>query len=785
MAYENIPLELRGYAQWCVWKFEESDSGKPTKVPYDPRTHKHADVTDPRTYCTFEQAVNAFGYSGIGFILTDADPFAFIDLDAPKNCTPEEEAKVYDRQHKIYENFNSYAERSPSGNGLHIIVKGSIPNGRKRSSIEIYSSERYMTMTGDVFRDAPITDHNELLNSMWSEMGKGQDARLFYAGLSEAKMTDEQVLDMAATASNGEKFVDLYRDGNWQKYYPSQSEADFALVDIIAFYSQNRMQVQKLFLQSKLAERQKSRRQYAINYMLNRCFDKMLPPVDFEGLRDQVNAAIQKSMEAAQKREAIERDIATRSHIIAEDTQHVNLELPQELPDDMQGVYVPPEGLVGMIAKFIYAQAPLPVPEIALAAAIGLMSGVIGKAYNISATGLNQYTLLLAATGTGKESAAQGIAKLMSEVVKIAPTANEFLGPSEIASPQALTKYLANKPSVISIVGEFGLQLKQMGSENAPPHMMGLKRLILDLFNKSGEGNKMQQMIYSDAAKNTDVLSAPSFSIFGESAPERFYEALTENMISEGLLPRFTIIEYHGDRVMPNEGASLVRPSPELIQAMATLCANAANLISQRKVLHVQQNEGAKKILKDFQMLAHRNIVGSMEVRRQLWNRAHIKALKLAATVAVGMHPFQPVIDEAAAEWAIKIVVADVKNMLKRFETGDVGINNEETKQLQLLTKLIRKFVTSPWKDLEKVTGEKFAPLHAERIVPYSYLQRNTSTAPAFKKDRMGATNALKRAIKTMEERGDIQQMQRSVLMTKFSTTAQSYAINNPKAFEL
>jgi putative DNA primase/helicase len=44
--------------------------------------------------------------------------------------------------------MDSYAEVSPSGKGVHVIVKGKVAQGRRRNKIEVYSSSRYMTMTG-------------------------------------------------------------------------------------------------------------------------------------------------------------------------------------------------------------------------------------------------------------------------------------------------------------------------------------------------------------------------------------------------------------------------------------------------------------------------------------------------------------------------------------------------------------------------------------------------------------------------------------------------------------
>jgi hypothetical protein len=123
-------------------------------------------------------------------------------------------------------------------------------------------------------------------------------------------------------------------------------------------------------------------------------------------------------------------------------------------------VVVPP-GLLGEIAQFIYAAAPRPVPEIALAAAIGLMAGICGRAYNVSNTGLNQYILLLAKTGMGKEGMAAGIDKLIHAVKQQVPPIDEFIGPSHIASGQALVKYVHKKSQCfVSILGEFGHRFK-------------------------------------------------------------------------------------------------------------------------------------------------------------------------------------------------------------------------------------------------------------------------------------------------------------------------------------
>ncbi len=769
MAIENIPHEMRTYTQFVMWRYEDTDGKKPTKVPYSARTGQLAAVDNPNTWASFDECVQALSsgwYAGIGFVLTEADPYAFIDLDSTNG-----DQTALDRQIKIFNEFDSYAERSPSGNGLHIIIKGAIPSGRRRSFIEIYSSKRYMTMTGDVYRNAPIKEQNDLLNALWAQMGQGSVATAVYAGVAEAKETDEQVINRAMAAANGDKFAELLA-GKWEGMYQSQSEADFALVDIIAFYTQNRAQIARIFRGSGLGQRDKAKRDDYVSYMLNKCFDRMLPPVDIDGLRNRLDEAI-----AAKERAEVPSQVSQPLQPTV---------APKPIPET-SSVYSVPPGLVGEVAQFIFAAAPRPVAEIALAGAIGLVAGIVGRAYNISGTGLNQYMLLLAPTGTGKEAIASGIDKLMAQVIRTVPAAADFIGPGEIASSQAVIKYMSKGPtSFVSLVGEFGIYLQQMASVNAPPHLMGLRRFLLDAYNKSGEGKVLRPSIYSDREKNTTAVLAPSFSLMGESTPEKFYEGLHEGLISEGLLPRFTMIEYHGERPPLNTSHLQAQPSFELIDRLSTVCAHALMLNSQHKAIHVQTDATANKMFNDFDAHCDANInTSEREIRRHLWNRAHIKALKLAAVVAVGCNPYDPIINADIASWAINIVVADARNLLARFDAGEIGIDNDETKQLAKVISTTKDYVVSPWPEVAKYAGEGAGILHSNRIVTYSYIQRRLASVAVFKKDRIGSTGAIKRALKTLCERGDLQEVSRATLSKDYGTSAVAYMIAHPSAFGL
>lgn len=258
MALENIPHEMRSYRQWVRRAAD--------KIPLNPRTGTPASVTDPNTWASFDEAIASPHGIGYGFVFTENDPYTGIDLDVKPDEQPTAE------QLAIFNEFDSYAELSPSGRGLHIIVRGKVPT-IKRKGIEVYSALRYFTMTGDVLRPGPIADHSANLQAMWARMGGDASQAAQDAPDAAQTASDREVIDRARNAVNGAKFSTLYA-GNWQGEYPSQSEADQALINIIGFYSKNREQVARIFRASALGQRDKAKRSDYMNRMLSKAFDR-------------------------------------------------------------------------------------------------------------------------------------------------------------------------------------------------------------------------------------------------------------------------------------------------------------------------------------------------------------------------------------------------------------------------------------------------------------------------------------------------------------------------------
>lgn len=249
---DGIPAELRQRRQWVCWRYEQR-GGESTKVPYRADGAGKAKSDDPATWATFEEARDASEarkHNGVGYMFSQDDPYTGVDLD---HCRHPVTGAVTPEAIDIMAALDSYTEISPSGTGLHIIVRGKLPPGRRRAgAVEMYDGGRYFCVTGNHLEGAAATIEER------SEELTGLHGRLFppeempepvrSAGIPA---DDGELLARARAAKNGSAFARLF-DGDWSTY-PSQSEADLALCSHLAFYAGgDRSQIDRLFRSSGL-----------------------------------------------------------------------------------------------------------------------------------------------------------------------------------------------------------------------------------------------------------------------------------------------------------------------------------------------------------------------------------------------------------------------------------------------------------------------------------------------------------------------------------------------------
>lgn len=270
------PAELARRPQWVAWRLTPREGEpKPTKVPYNARTGHLASTTDPKTWASFEEAaafcVQHEWASGVGYVLSAEDPYVGIDLDA---CRDPRSGRIEPWAKAIIKRLNSYTEISPSGTGLRIFVRGELPpHGRRRGHIEIYSQARFLTITGDRYLAAPDTIqarpqeliewHVEVFGEPPAKRENGHVQR------SPVQLADADLL-LKARASDHGQFWALW-NGDYSAY-GSQSEADLALVNYLAFWcGPDPARIDQLFRSSGLMREKWDRQDYR-----DRTIDKAL-----------------------------------------------------------------------------------------------------------------------------------------------------------------------------------------------------------------------------------------------------------------------------------------------------------------------------------------------------------------------------------------------------------------------------------------------------------------------------------------------------------------------------
>ena len=251
---KNVPPELQELDQWVAWVMgSRGEDQKPTKIPKDPKTLRNAKTTSPDTWGSFEDACAACEahpeLCGIGFVFTDDDPFVGIDLDG---VVDRETGVLNELAKDFVSNIESYTELSPSGTGLHIIVRGRLPkSGSRKGPVEMYEKGRYFTVTGKTIspknsiaaNQQPLCNlHKKYINPDRSDSTEALNEREF-------DTSDAELEKLLKRAENGP--LQRLLDGN-NKKYKSTSDADFAACVGLLELGASSSQVATVMRQSQL-----------------------------------------------------------------------------------------------------------------------------------------------------------------------------------------------------------------------------------------------------------------------------------------------------------------------------------------------------------------------------------------------------------------------------------------------------------------------------------------------------------------------------------------------------
>ncbi|MCK6478596.1 MAG: DUF3987 domain-containing protein [Planctomycetaceae bacterium] len=271
----NVPAELQDRRQWVLWRLETvKGKRKPTKVPYTTRG-THARSTAPTTWCSLEEALAAQRrreQGGVGFVFA-GDGLVGVDLD---HCRDAETGALAPWATAILAALASYTEVSPSGTGVHVLVRGALSgSGRKRpvredgahpeAAVEIYDRGRYFTVTGSRLPEYPagIEDRQAAVDRLYASLDtKEPTAPAQGSPRQPGHLGDDEVLRRAIGARNGASFLRLW-NGDTSGHAGDDSSADLALCSHLAFWCRGDVvQVDRLFRRSRLYREKWDRQDY-------------------------------------------------------------------------------------------------------------------------------------------------------------------------------------------------------------------------------------------------------------------------------------------------------------------------------------------------------------------------------------------------------------------------------------------------------------------------------------------------------------------------------------------
>lgn len=243
--YEHIPDELKGLKQWCCFRLEPRGN-KMTKIPVDANTGGPGKSNDENTWSDFKTALEAkenLGLAGLGFYFKE--PYFGIDIDDVYSEIQRYKTNDVDDNivAEFIETMKSYAEYSISGTGIHIIVKGKLPKGgRRKGNVEMYDSGRFFVMTGNIASEyknvVEDTDHAvNYLHTKYIQQQEMSKPTFNAPNLSEVLDLNENEIIDAALRSKNAKRIEVFLKGGWEAFYSSQSEAEMAFANDLAFWT--------------------------------------------------------------------------------------------------------------------------------------------------------------------------------------------------------------------------------------------------------------------------------------------------------------------------------------------------------------------------------------------------------------------------------------------------------------------------------------------------------------------------------------------------------------------
>lgn len=626
----DVPPQLQALNQWVTWKYIGDDR---RKVPYQ-INGLPAKSNDPETWTTFGYASKS-GHN-LGFVFAPDDGLFGIDLDGCISADGELQAWAQE----IVDRFGTYAEVSPSGHGVKLWGIGAMPGGSgkktsvdaprccdKQPAIEAYDRGRYFTFTGERLPTSPL-DVVECQAALDWLVAKYWPPMMVPTARQSTPITERAARYLAEIppAISGQ-------GGHNQTFRAACVLVvgfNLSVDDALPLLAEWNTRCQPPWTEKELLHKLESAdKQPGERGEMLRSDYLAGPAVDISGVMACQDTAIVPV--------CVDEDdeLCEDDSLVENDGGPFPIECSR------------PEGLIRDVIEFNERRSRYFQPEAALASALCLMSVLTGRKIRDSEnTRTNLYVMALCPTGGGKE-----LGRTINKDILLACGAEELIGPEDFASAAGAMSWMSDHPVTLSQMDEIGRTIATTKDAGKSPHLFKLVSVFLKLFTQSN--TIISGDAYADKQKHKK-LYFPHLTIYGTSTVKAFWDSITAESISDGLVGRFIIF----DRTITDEDKNkkgYVKPKkpdalcevPESIVERARwwwqFIAGSGNLssVNPSPVTIPLSKEAEERFENHALAVAEKRLGNESDVASALWSRSAEKVAKLALLFACSRSSFE------------------------------------------------------------------------------------------------------------------------------------------------
>jgi hypothetical protein len=212
------------------------------------------------------------------------------------------------------------------------------------------------------------------------------------------------------------------------------------------------------------------------------------------------------------------------------------------------------------------------------------------------------------------------------------------------------------------------------------------------------------------------------------------------------------------------------------VAKFSDLVALAFTMMANNTCAPVQLTREAEALLDAFDAecddyINARN--NNSEAQRALWNRAHLKSLRIAGVLAASNNPHAPTVDEGMARWSIAFVRRGVSLLVRRFNEGGVG--SGDTARLAAVNHQIKAYFAIDGKELAKYGSSK--TLRDAGVIPYRWFAVRLAGTGLFNKSVQGASRAVSNALDEAVQTETLVELSQLEAQQKFGKRARCYLL--------